>query len=85
MERATAMERMTVMVPKDLSVRARKKAKALGISVGELVRESLVEKLCTGNAERRKDPFFADRVVFHGKTPPDLAANHDKYLYGDDA
>ena len=29
------------------------------------------------------DPFFADDVVFQGKTPKDLALKHDDYLYGD--
>jgi hypothetical protein len=28
------------------------------------------------------DPFLADKRVFRGKTPKDLAANHDRYLYG---
>ena len=34
---------------------------------------------------RREDPLFADKAVWHGSTPPDLAAKHDDYLYGDKA
>lgn len=33
----------------------------------------------------KKDPFFADREVWRGPTPADLAARHDDYLYGDKA
>ena len=30
---------------------------------------------------RAEDPFFADTKVYRGRTPKDLAANHDAYLY----
>jgi hypothetical protein len=29
------------------------------------------------------DVFLADKRVFRGRTPKDLAANHDRYLYGE--
>jgi hypothetical protein len=29
-----------------------------------------------------EDPFFSDKTVFSGKSPSDLSANHDDYLYG---
>ena len=29
------------------------------------------------------DAFLADKKVFRGRTPKDLAANHDRYLYGE--
>ena len=40
------------------------------------------------NASRKatsksEDAFFADKKVFGGKTPSDLATNHDRYLYGE--
>ena len=28
-----------------------------------------------------QDPFFSDQKCFTGRTPADLAANHDRYLY----
>ena len=31
---------------------------------------------------RNGGAFLADKKVFRGKTPKDLAANHDRYLYG---
>ena len=30
-----------------------------------------------------EDPFISDREVYTGPTPPDLAENHDKHLYGE--
>jgi len=30
----------------------------------------------------QSDCFLADKKVFRGRTPKDLAANHDRYLYG---
>ena len=29
------------------------------------------------------DTFLADKKTFRGKTPKDLAVNHDRYLYGE--
>jgi len=34
-----------------------------------------------GSKTRRRDPFLADTTVWMGKTPADLARNHDSYLY----
>ena len=33
-------------------------------------------------ASRNGDAFLADKKVFAGRTPKDLAANHDRHLYG---
>jgi hypothetical protein len=32
---------------------------------------------------KNSDAFLADKKVFRGKTPRDLATNHDRYLYGE--
>lgn len=77
------MERTTVMLPPKLKLRAKRKAKAMGISFGELVRESLAAGLLAGNGGKKRDPFFGDCAVWQGKTPSDLSLNHDEYLYGD--
>ena len=48
------------------------------------VRESLEKALEVGNhlsGKDDEDPFFRDKTVFSGKSPPDLSANHDAYLY----
>jgi hypothetical protein len=33
-------------------------------------------------ASKNGDAFLADKKVFRGRTPKDLSANHDDYLYG---
>jgi hypothetical protein len=35
--------------------------------------------------DRATDPLFADKEVFVGDAPSDLAENHDRYLYEGDA
>ena len=78
------MKRTTIMLPDDLKMRALKHADIMGLSLGGLIRESLEKTLQTPDVDQADDdPFFADNVVFQGKTPKDLALNHDDYLYGD--
>jgi hypothetical protein len=72
------------MLPVDLKQRASSLAERLGISLGELIRRSL-EGALRGNAgEVREDPFFEDRAVYAGPAPPNLSADHDDFLYGED-
>jgi hypothetical protein len=51
--------------------------------VSELIAEVDAEahRELTPAATRKRDPFFADDRLWDGPTPPDLSANHDKYLY----
>lgn len=80
------MERTTVMLPLDLKERTMRLARQLGVSFGELVRTSLetvVSRRDGKRRDRKHDPLLADTRVFRGSAPKDLAANHDKYLYGD--
>ncbi len=71
------------MLPYELKRQAVKRAKSRGVSFGELVRESL-SALLTGSPDL-EDSLLADGAVYRGKTPRDLAAEHDRYLYGADA
>jgi len=32
-------------------------------------------------ASKKSDAFLADKKTFRGRTPKDLAANHDRHLY----
>ena len=67
------------MLPVRLKHRANRLARKLGISLGELIRESLRDAL-----HRRQDdddPLYADDVSYPGPAPADLAADHDEYLY----
>jgi hypothetical protein len=77
------MKRTTVMIPEDLKIRAARHAKAVGISLGEFIRESLEKALKSNPAGFLDDSFLNDNAVFEGETPVDLALDHDKYLYED--
>jgi len=74
------MKRTTIMLPPDLKTRAERQARALHISMGELIRRALEEELATDAGET--DPFFSDRAVYEDEGPDDLAARHDDALYG---
>lgn len=76
------MERITIMLPKELKNRAFKLAGEMGISMGQLIREALTQTL-EKKRSSNEDSFFADNAVFRGDTPQDLAQYHDDYLYGD--
>lgn len=71
------------MLPLDLKFRALQVARRMGISLGELIRESLSVALKT-EKKNSDDPLFSDKAVFRGKVPKDLSERHDDYLYGDD-
>jgi hypothetical protein len=71
------------MLPPELKARAVRRAQQLGISLGELVRQALADYLRTGGPSESSDPLLGDTAVFDGEAPTDLAASHDRYLYGD--
>jgi hypothetical protein len=73
-----AMKRTTIMLPEALRRRAAFRAKQRGISLGELIRDSLDASLPAVSYDQ--DPLFED-VVFDGPAPKDLSARHDEYLY----
>jgi hypothetical protein len=71
------------MLPVDLKQRASTLAGRLGISLGELIRQSL-EAALRGNAgEVREDPLFLDQAVYRGSVPANLSVDHDDFLYGE--
>jgi hypothetical protein len=78
MRKTAAMKRTTIMLPDALRRRAASRAEQRGISLGELIRNSLETALPAASYE--EDPLFED-VVFDGPAPRDLSAKHDKYLY----
>ena len=71
------------MLPLSLKLRAMQQASRMGVSFGELIRLSLSAMTRRSHASSARDPFFADQAVYRGPAPKDLAANHDRYLYGD--
>jgi hypothetical protein len=77
------MKRTTIMLPDDLRRRAVFRARQRGVSLGELIRESLDAAVPQVNYEAGPDPLFQD-VVFDGPAPSDLSRRHDKYVYDEE-
>lgn len=73
------MHRTTILLPNDLRHRADREAKALGISLSELIRRRLA---MDGDAVKTDRPRFFSRQPYTGQGPSDTAGNHDAYLYG---
>jgi hypothetical protein len=73
------MHRTTILLPNELRRRADREAKALGISLSELIRRRLAADQEQVTDER---PRFFARQPWPGPGPADTAANHDTYLYG---
>lgn len=73
------MHRTTILLPPDLRRKADREAKALGISLSELIRR----RLSAGDSqESEAKPSFYERQPWQGAGAHDSAANHDPYLYG---
>ena len=79
------MTRTTLMLPADLKARSERRAREIGISMGELVRRALTRLLDDTASPASDDALYADAVVSAADTPIDLAERHDDYLYGDRA
>ena len=78
-----AMKRTTIMLPEDLRRRAISRARQRGVSLAELIRESLDATVPAVRYEEKQDPLFAD-VVFDGPAPGDLSTRHDEHLYDEE-
>ena len=73
------MHRTTILLPGELRQRADREAKALGISLSELIRRRLAADGKQADASR---PRFFTRQPWTGPGPADTATHHDAYLYG---
>jgi hypothetical protein len=79
------MERTTIMLPHELKIQALKRANIMGISLGQLIRDSLTRSIDTlQDSTPIDDPLFSDTATYERQTPADLSLNHDNYLYGAD-
>ena len=79
------MTDVTVRFPDDLKEQAEQTAANNGTSLEEFIRESVELRLGKPELSWSTDPFFADREVWEGPGPSDMAERHDDYLYGDKA
>jgi hypothetical protein len=73
------------MLPEDLKLRAERRARREGLSLGAVVRRALEETLSADQRTLADDPLYSDVAVYQGPVPPDLASRHDGYLYGGQA
>ena len=78
-----AMKRTTIMLPEGLRRRALSRAKQKGVSLGELIRDSLDAALPVMSYDAERDPLFED-VIYDGPAAADVSAKHDKYLYDEE-
>ena len=76
------MHRTTIMLPRNLKERAAREARERGVSLGELIRESLSAFLRRDPEATTEDPLIADCAVFDGPVPADTSEDHDDQLYG---
>jgi hypothetical protein len=76
------MTRTTIMLPEELKLQAQEAAGRLGISLAELIRETLERRL-DARRDWQDDPLFADVPIYEGAVPRDLSEEHDRYLYGE--
>jgi len=72
------MVSISVPFPDDLRKKAEAVARERGLTLGEFVRRCVSMNV---DQSRASDPLFADKGVFEGDAPADLAQNHDRYLY----
>jgi predicted DNA-binding protein len=78
------MQRTTIMLPRELKMRAANQSRKMGVSLGQLIREALQREVAsTEKSNGLQDCFYADKAVYQGDSPPDLCAEHDEYLYGE--
>ena len=76
------MHRTTILLPEDLKRRASKLARSEGVSLSELIRGALEERL-VARTSWANDPLWKalEPMDFPPDSPTDLAARHDDYLY----
>ena len=73
------MKRTTIMIPAPLKLKAEREARRLGVSLGQLIRQSLEEEINRAKTPRRR--FFPGLdFSYTDDGPADLAENLDKYL-----
>jgi hypothetical protein len=77
------MTRTTIMLPPSLQLAAKRRARELNISMGELIRNSLEQAIKGANRSAdHNDSFLNDWSTYSGNVPKDGALKHDDHLYG---
>jgi hypothetical protein len=68
------------MLPPTLKARAAQRARRMGMSMGEFIRDSIERALGAQPGPPAGTMF--DLAVFKGKCPSDVSSSVDQYLYG---
>jgi predicted transcriptional regulator len=63
------VNRTTIRLPQNLKARAIRLAREQGISLGELIRQSLASQLNRSERQATLDTLFADKAVYPGMIP----------------
>ena len=71
------------MLPESLHERALRRAREKGVSLGQLIRDSLSSALLGERVGSGGDSLLRDKAVYKGTAPKDTAEEHDRYLYGE--
>ena len=82
-----SMERKQIYLDSGSDARLKKLAKRRGVSEASLIREAVDAYLV--NVEEKTEsgetnPLLSMIGIYGGELPPDAAAEHDRYLYGED-
>ncbi|MCA1743776.1 MAG: hypothetical protein ABR542_07625 [Desulfonatronovibrio sp.] len=76
------MQRTTVMIPKELKAQAVRCAEMTGVSLGQLIRDSLQKEIEHAQTQvHSQDSFFEDKEIYEGEAPLDSSVDHDNYIY----
>ncbi len=79
------MHRTSILLPLELKRKAELEAGKKGISLGEMIRRGLKSDIDGSRHQSTVIPAFFQRQPWGKKTPVDLSAHHDDYLYGESA
>jgi hypothetical protein len=88
-------DRTTIVLPPLLKQRAISRARVLGISFAEFVRQAVEKQLASPTDKVTKvpwkrgsrktgDPFWDNLRTFDDGGPTDLSVRHDDYIYGEE-
>lgn len=77
------MKRVTILLSDQLREEAQAVARRKDITLSELIRQQLALAIRSNkDRNRASDQIFRPRRLATRKNSPDLAANHDDYIYG---
>jgi hypothetical protein len=77
------MHRTTIMLPERMEERAKRRARQLGVSLGEFIRDCISFRLKGYTGSEDEDSLFSDLAVYDGPGTEDSSEHHDDVVYGE--